>query len=160
MIFIRTLNNPTGTARPLRTIRMLCLAALTAYPVGALLRVLGPDTPVTDIGGLLLVLVAFGCAFVVAQSRVSRITGEESSLLDEYEHSLRREVLAAAYGHLTGVVAIVLLYLALASDFGWWLPSVDDHWSGLFWGFFLVAYMLPATLLAFRLQPGDLGDEA
>jgi MFS family permease len=159
MIFIRTLNNPTGTVRPLRTLRAMCVTALIAYPAGALIRVASPDWPPADVLGLLLVLVSFVCAFTVMQSRVSRITAEEVAELDEYERSLRNGAVTAAYGGLAGIVATVLFYCNLASDFGWWLPAGDDHWSGVFWGFFLIANILPATILAFRLQPGDLGEE-
>jgi len=159
MFFYRSLNNPSGTARPLRTIRTLCVTALAAYPAGALLRALGPDHPASDIGGLALIVVSLGCAAAVAGSRVSRIAGEERGRLDEYEKHLRASAMEHAYSILAAIVALAVVYIAIASDAGLWVPTGYEQWNGVFWGVFLIASLLPATILAFRLQPGDVEEE-
>jgi hypothetical protein len=160
MFFFRSLNNPSGTARPLRTIRMLCVTALGAYPAGALLRALGPGHPLTDIGGLALILLSLGCAAAVAGSRVSRIAAEERGRLDEYEMHLRASAMEHAYSTLAAIVALAVIYIAIASDAGLWVPTGYEQWSGVFWGVFLIASLLPATILAFRLKPGEIEEEA
>lgn len=155
MIFYRSIENSTGTARPLSTLRALVVTALAAYPAGALLRALGPDTLVVQGGGFLLILVSLIAVAMLVGSRVSRLTGEERARLDEYELTLRAGALENAYQAFSALALLSVIYLAIASDNGLWTPNGYEQWNGVFWGIFLYASVLPTAVLAFRLRPED-----
>lgn len=160
MIFFRLKSEPSGVARPLRTVRILCLVALAAYPAGALLRATGPDTMLAQVGGLLLIALSLASAGVVATSRVSRIAGEVAERLDEYEQHLRTAAMQTAYALVSALALLGVIYLALAPQFDLWVPAGYDQWNGVFWGVFLLVSILPVTILSLRLQPDEVGDQA
>jgi MFS family permease len=159
MIFFRSLYNPSGSARSAASVRTLGLLGLTLYPAGALLRQFGPDSAPIQVGGLLLILAALGCAALIAGTRLSRITAEEKDHLDEYEERLRAFTMERSYAFLVALLLIAVIYMALASDFGWWVPSGYDQWNGVFWGAFLFATLVPPTVLAFRLVREEQEEE-
>lgn len=152
MLFYRSLRNPSGSARSLRSIRALAAMTLIAYPAGALLRAVGPDTLAVQGGGLLLIVVSLAGLALLAGTRLNRITGEELPRLDEYERNLRASAMETAFQLFAGLVLLGIIYLAVASDKGWWLPHGYEQWSGLFWGVFIYASVLPTTVLASRLR--------
>ena len=137
--------------------------ALAAYPVGALLRATGPDTMAAQVGGLLLIALSLVSAGVVATSRVSRIAGEVADRLDEYEQHLRTAAMQTAYGLVSGLVLLGVIYMALAPQFDLWVPAGYDQWSsvfwGVFWGVFLVVSLLPVTILSLRLRSDEVGEQ-
>ena len=64
----------------------------------------------------------------------------------------KRSVRAAS---LCGAVVLALcgvIYAAIASDKGGWVPTNFDEYNGLFWGVFLYAFTLPTACLAWRLD--------
>lgn len=152
MIFYRSLNNPAGSLRSLRSVRQIALFTLAAYPAGGLLRVFGPDHVAVQIGGLLLILASLIGLAMLAGTRINRITGEQLPQLDEYERNLRAGAMETAFQLFAGLVLLGIIYAAVGSDFGWWIPSGYDQWSGLFWVVFLYASVLPTAVLAFRLR--------
>ena len=158
MIFYRSLNNPSGKSRSLGSIQLLVLAALAAYPAGALLRTFGPDRLATQVVGFGLILLSLVAFAALAGTRLNRLTGEERGRLDEYERNLRAGALETSYQLLSALSLLAVIYLAIGSDAGWWIPSGYEQWNGVFWGLFLWVSVLPTAVLAFRLR-GDENEE-
>jgi hypothetical protein len=126
---------------------------LIAYPCGALLLALGPDTLITKLVGYGLILLAL-CAYApTIGTSLQRIVGEETKLLDEYELRLRGRALSASYTALCVFVLLLVLYAAIASDKGFWVPNSYEAFNGLFWGIFLYASVLPTALLSWMVEP-------
>lgn len=158
MIFYRSLNNPAGTPRSLASVRGLVVAAFAAYPAGALLRAVGPDTLATNLAGFGLIIVSLLAYAALAGTRLNRLTGEERGRLDEYERNLRAGAMETSYQLFAALALLGIIYLAIGSDAGWWLPSGYEQWNGIFWGAFLWSSLLPTAVLAFRLRTDE--DEA
>lgn len=159
MIFYRSLNNPAGKPRPVRTMRLLTAGIPAAYAAGALLREFGPDRWPVQLAGLLLCLLSIIGLAQLAGSRLNRVVGEVPGRLDEYERTLRAEAMETAYALFAVLVLAGIIYNALGHSFGWWVPTSHDQWNGIFWGYFLTASVLPSAVLAFRL-PADEDGEA
>jgi hypothetical protein len=51
-----------------------------------------------------------------------------------------------------------VIYAAIASDTGLWVPSGYDAFNGLFWGVFLYASVIPTAVLSWMVDP-TFGDE-
>ena len=151
MIYMRATNGPRD--RSVVTVRACTTASLLAYPCGALLLALGPDTLPTKIVGYGLILLAL-CAYApLIGTSLQRIVGEETKLLDEYELRLRGGALSASYTTLSVLVLLLVIYAAIASDKGLWVPTSYDAFNGLFWGVFLYASVLPTALLSWMVEP-------
>ena len=155
MIFYRSLRNPAGKPRSLATIRGLAILTLVAYPAGALMRVFLGDNLAVKATGLSLVLASVIGLALLAGTRLNRITGEQLTQLDEYERNLRASAMETAFQLFTALVLLGIVYVAIASDKGWWVPSGYDEWNGVFWGAFLYSLTLPTAVLAFRLRDED-----
>jgi hypothetical protein len=93
-------------------------------------------------------------------STVQRIVGEKVEALDEYELKLRNHAMSSSYSCFSLLALLAVIYAAIASDAGWWVPSEYGDFNGLFWGVFLYASVLPSVFLAWRLDPSDLSDGA
>lgn len=158
MLYYKAPNAPDAPALSLPRVRLLTAVALTSYPLGSLLRLLGGGSAALDIVGLALIVLAFFCAVPVVGSSVQRIVAGEEKDLDEFELGVRQQALSRAYMVMSAIVALSLVYGGIANDIGWWLPRDDAHWNALFWGFFLWATMLPAALLSWNLAPEDGGE--
>lgn len=158
MIFYRSLRNPAGRSRSLASIRTIVVATLAAYPVGGLLRILGPDVVGIQLTALLLIFASFAGLTVLAGTRVARVTGEVAERLDEYERDLRARAMETSYQLFAALVLVGIIYAALASDFGWWLPAGYGQWNAVFWLVFLYASVVPTAVLAFTL-PSDEDSE-
>jgi hypothetical protein len=89
---------------------------------------------------------------------LQRIVGEETKRLDEYELRLRGRALSASYAALSIVALVLVIYAAIASDKGFWVPSGYDAFNGLFWGVFLYASVIPTAVLSWMVDP-TFGDE-
>jgi Ni/Fe-hydrogenase subunit HybB-like protein len=158
MIFYRS---PTGTARELsiRTVRIACTTTLLFYPSGAALRQFGPDALWAELLGLFLIVVAFGCALLLAGSSIQRIVAEEESQLDEYELKLRYKSISTAYGLLAALALVLTFGGEILADVRGPAILTGDVFGGFFWLIFLYAMILPTTILAWRLEPDDGRDE-
>jgi hypothetical protein len=100
-----------------------------------------------------LILLAL-CAYApLIGTSLQRIVGEETKLLDEYELRLRGKALSASYTALSVLVLLLVVYAAIASDKGFWVPTSYDAFNGLFWGVFLYASVLPTALLSWMVEP-------
>jgi hypothetical protein len=78
---------------------------------------------------------------------------KEAKLLDEYELRLRGRALSASYATFTGLALVLVMYAAMASDKGLWLPTTYEQFNGVFWGVFLYASVLPTALLSWMVEP-------
>lgn len=132
--------------------RTLSLLSLLAYPAGALLLALGDNTLPEVIGGYGLIVIALICATPLLGSSLQRIVAEEPKQLDEYELQLRSKAMYAAYAGFTLLALLAVIYAAIASDKGGWVPSSYDEFNGLFWGIILYAAVLPAALLSWQVD--------
>jgi hypothetical protein len=100
-----------------------------------------------------LILLAL-CAYApLIGTSLQRIVGEETKLLDEYELRLRGRALSASYTAFSVLVLLLVVYAAVASDTGLWVPTSYDAFNGLFWGVFLYASVLPTALLSWMVEP-------
>ena len=137
----------------IRTVRFTSLATLACYPAGALTLALGPDTLAASIVGYGLILLALIGAVSLARSPVQRIVAEDAGQLDEYEVALRRRAMTSAYSVLSVLALLMVIYAAIASDAGGWVPSTYEEYNGVFWGVFLYSSTIPTVTLAWALDP-------
>jgi uncharacterized membrane protein len=107
-------------------------------------------------GLILLALVAY--APLIGTS-LQRIVGEETKLLDEYELRLRGRALSGSYAAFSTVALSLVIYAAIASDAGLWVPSSYEAFNGLFWGVFLYASVLPTAALSWMVEPSFAASE-
>lgn len=156
MIYYRNAQTPPRDL-PVRSVRLLSLCALGAYPAGGLVLVLAPSTLATVTAGYALIVAAVACIFPLLSSSMQRIVGEEVGMLDEYELKLRSKAMNLAYSLFSGFVLLTTIYAALASDFGLWVPDSYDDFNGLFWGAFIYAVVLPVAVLGW-LVDDSFGD--
>ncbi|MCZ8164472.1 hypothetical protein [Silanimonas sp.] len=131
---------------PGSTARIATVVILVGYPVGALVRLLHPDT-VLDVLGLAMIAIAGLVAAAFTATYAYQLVNRKEDQLDERERYVRYRAHTVAY---TGIAAILLLgtiYLQLAFDFGWWMPENRGHWEAIFWGVLIAVLTLPATCL-------------
>lgn len=164
MIFYpSTVSDGTPTGPSLKTIRVLTLVALAAYPAGALIRTFAPETESGEwfalIAGYGLILLSLLAAAPVMGSRLQRIVADDGGNLDEMELQLRHRALSWSYNVAAGVFLTMLIYGAIASDIGLWVPSGYDEWNGMFWGGFLYLTLLPTARLAWTMDAGDAEED-
>jgi hypothetical protein len=134
-------------------VRIASSVAMVAYPIGGLTLALGPDTGFNMAVGYGLILVSLMCVALLAGSSTQRIVAEEAKQLDEFELQLRHKAMATAYTVLSVLALATVIYAAIATDKGGWVPTTFDQFNGLFWGVFLYTSTLPTACLAWRLDP-------
>jgi hypothetical protein len=156
MIYMRANSGPRE--RSVGTVRICTAASLIAYPCGALLLALGPETSATKLVGYSLILLALVAYAPLIGTSLQRIVGEETKLLDEYELRLRGRALSASYAAFSVLALLLVIYAAIASDKGLWVPTSYDAFNGLFWGVFLYASVMPTAVLSWMVDP-TCGDE-
>jgi hypothetical protein len=108
--------------------------------------------------GYSLILLALVAYAPLIGTSLQRIVGEETKLLDEYELRLRGRALSASYATFSAVALLLVLYAAIATDKGLWMPSSYEAFNGLFWGVFLYASVIPTAVLSWMVDP-TFGDE-
>lgn len=141
-----------GRSISVTSVRAYSAASLLAYPAGALTIALGPDRIATTILGYGLIVASLACYAPLASSWLQRIVAEESSKLDEYEMQLRSRAMNRAYLGFTVLTLLAVIYAAIASDAGGWVPHNYDQFNGLFWGVFLYSTVLPVACLSWMLD--------
>lgn len=141
----------------LATIRLANSVAFASYPAGAL-TLAWTDSLAGSAAGFGLILLSLIAVVVVTGSSLQRIVGEKPGLLDEYELKLRARAMGSAYTALSVLALLLVIYAAIASDKGFWLPSSYDEYNGLFWGAFLYTSLLPGAFLAWQIEPADVSD--
>lgn len=150
MLFYRA--SAPAAPMTLRTARILSLAALLAYPAGALtVNFAGAALPGVALG-YALVLVSLTSAAALINSPLQRIVGEVPDRLDEYEMQVRSRAMALSYNLFTALVLAAVIFAAIASDHGGWVPTTYPQFNGLFWGAFLLATVLPVACLSWQLD--------
>lgn len=132
--------------------RRLSLAALATYPAGALLLAQTPASLASTIAGYSLILASLASIVPLISSSLQRIVGEQTHILDEYELKLRSEAMNQAYNLFSALVLSAVIYLAVATDFGMWVPRSYDNFSALFWGIFIYATVLPVAILSWLVD--------
>jgi hypothetical protein len=108
--------------------------------------------------GYSLILLALVAYAPLIGTSLQRIVGEETKLLDEYELRLRGRALSASYAAFSVLALLLVIYAAIASDKGLWVPTSYDAFNGLFWGVFLYASVMPTAVLSWMVDP-TCGDE-
>jgi hypothetical protein len=142
------------------TMRKLTVAALVAYPVGALLRVqFGADHFLGVAVGNLLTLSALVIGFMVYGTRFYQIVEADDARLDEYQRSLRRATIADAYIVLSSLALVLLCYLYFALEFGLWLPASSEAWQKFAVGLGLLIMVLPTAMLVWSGKVDDHDDD-
>jgi MFS family permease len=156
MIYLRGRQGPREQS--VGMVRICTAASLIAYPFGALILALGPDTLATMLVGYGLILVALVTYAPLIGTSLQRVVGEETKLLDEYELRLRGRALSASYAIFSGLALLLVIYAAIATDNGLWVPRTYEAFNGLFWGVFLYASVLPTAVLSWMVEP-SFGNE-
>jgi len=156
MLYVRSEKGPRDVS--VTTTRIISAISLIAYPCGALVNALGPDTLPSKLLGYGLIFAALISYAPLIGTSLQRIVGEEVKLLDEYELRLRGRALGACYTGFAMLTLLLVLYAAIASDKGFWLPTTYDHFNGVFWGIFLYASVLPTALLSWIVEPTFTGE--
>jgi hypothetical protein len=110
------------------------------------------------LAGYSLILLALVAYAPLIGTSLQRIVGEETKLLDEYELRLRGRALSGSYAAFTALTLLLVIYAAIASDKGLWVPSSYDAFNGLFWGVFLYASVLPTAVLSWMVEPSFGGE--
>ena len=140
-----------------RTVRLVSLGALVAYPLGATVVRWG-ESGFTSLAGYGLIVASLIAAAALATTSLQRIVAEQPHLLDEYELRLRSRAFIAAYMILAVLISSATLYAGVAADGGGWLPTTFSEFNGLFWGAILYSIMLPVLCLAWQ-TPAEENDE-
>lgn len=156
MLYLRSQRGPQDRSAAMT--RTLSMASLIAYPCGALVLALGPDSLATAIGGYGLILLALIAYAPLISTTLQRIVGEDAKLLDEYELRLRGRALSASYFTFSVLALLLVVYAAIASDKGFWFPTTYEAFNGLFWGVFLYSSVLPVAVLSWMVEP-NFGNE-
>jgi hypothetical protein len=120
--------------RSVATVRICTATSLMAYPCGALLLALGPETLATKLSGYGMILVAMIAYAPLIGTSLQRVVGEDAKVLDEYQLRLRSRALSASYMTFTALALLLVVYAAIASDNGLWVPATYEAFNGLFWG--------------------------
>ena len=152
MLYLRSQRGPQD--RSVAMARILSATSLIAYPFGALVLTLGPDSLATVISGYALIVLALITYAPLISTTLQRIVGENAKLLDEYELRLRGRALSAAYV----TFSVLVLYAAIATDKGFWVPTTYESFNGLFWGVYLYSAVLPVAVLSWIVEL-DFGNE-
>jgi hypothetical protein len=142
----------TGRSILVKSARAFSTASLFAYPAGALTMALGPDRLATTIIGFTLIVASLACYLPLSTSWLQRIVAEQASKLDEFELKLRNRAMNGAYVGFTLLTLVAVVYAAIASDAGAWVPRTYDEFNGLFWGVFLYSTVLPVACLSWMLD--------
>ncbi len=151
MLFYRAKDGETE--RSVGFVRTVSIASLISYPAGAITLAVGPDTAASSIGGFSLIVASLFCVAVLMRTDLQRIVGEEAIRLDEYERQLRYRAISVAYALVTALALVAIIYAAIASDKGYWVPHTYEQYNGLFWGVFLYASVAPTACLAWMVDP-------
>jgi len=147
--------------------RALTGFVLLAYPAGAVIQLVMPDTTpqpgllALEIAGFGLILLALLAFVFIAPSSLQRIVGEQTRHLDEFEMDLRRRANALAYQIFSALTLVGLLYFGIASDserLNLWMPNSFDHWNAIMWAAILYAFVLPTAVLAW-IAPTPVHEE-
>ncbi|MCA3692887.1 hypothetical protein [Aquidulcibacter sp.] len=126
--------------------RAATFVMFTFYPIGAMLR-LAPSNDWMDLGGLGLMIVAGLVAAAFSASYAYQLSHAHDDLLDERERQVRHKAHTLAYSGLAALLISALIYMQLAHDQKWWMPSDGDHWKTLFWGGIIAVFTFPAASL-------------
>ena len=156
MLYLRSQRGPQD--RSVVMARILSATSLIADPFGALVLTLGPDSLATVISGYALIVLALITYAPLISTTLQRIVGENAKLLDEYELRLRGRALSAAYVTFSVLVLLLVLYAAIATDKGFWVPTTYESFNGLFWGVYLYSAVLPVAVLSWIVEL-DFGNE-
>ena len=156
MLYLRSQRGPQD--RSVATARILSATSLIAFPFGALVLALGPDSLATVISGYALIVLALITYVPLISTTLQRIVGENAKLLDEYELRLRGRALSAAYVTFSVLALLLILYAAIATDKGFWVPTTYEAFNGLFWGVYLYSAVLPVAVLSWIVEL-DFGNE-
>lgn len=131
--------------------RFFSLASLVAYPVGAFVLHQSRSLP-QSIAGYGLVLASLICVAFLIKSSLQRIVAEVPAMLDEYELQLRSRAMNLSYAGFTALALLGVIYSAIASDHGAWVPVTYEEFNGLFWGVFLYAVVIPVAVLSWLVD--------
>ena len=74
-------------------------------------------------------------------------SGESSPLTDERQAQVRDRSFTKAYWILAFMLCFGIIYVMLASDFGWWSPDRNEMQS-VFFGVILLTATLPSAVIA------------
>ena len=157
MLYYRSTNG--GRDISLAAMRTLTSGALASYPAGALILAWG-DGLASAIAGYGLILLSLICVAAIMGASLQRIVGEEPQRLDEYELKLRARAMSGAYTGLSTLVLLAIIYFAVGSDAGLWVPATYEEFNGFFWGAFLYASVLPSAFLSWQVDGADVQPEA
>lgn len=168
MLFYKRAND-AGASAPfhVRRVRALTAYALAAYPVGGVIMLISEaaENPWLAMAGLAVIVSAIAACFGFIGGAFQRITGDVESGLDERELDQRRRAQAFAYQAFGALTMFALIYLAIASDKGLWVPASYDAWNAVWWGALLYLLTLPTAFLAWTTPidldaPAVTGEEA
>ena len=147
-------NDDFVTPLTLRTVRWLTALAFAGFVVSRVIERLAPGTFLVGLG--LLAGLAAALAMVMAlSSRAQRLLTDHERKLDEYQRSQRSAALSRSYAILSALVVGAGLYVILALDWDWPLPSSRDTLHDLAFGAVLLTSLLPVTILAWTLDLAD-----
>ena len=145
-------NDDELTEFTLVTVRRLTLVAFGGFLASRLLQWTLPGTVFDGLLGNLLALFSGLAMLSALSSRAQRLFTEDSGKLDEYQRSRRNAALHGAYGILSAILIASGLYVMLALDWSWPLPTSPDVLSDLAFGALLMACLLPVTILSWSLD--------
>ena len=139
------------------TMRKLTVAALVAFPLGAVIQEgwhLAPS--IALLIGSMLMFGAILTGAALASTHAYRMTEGKEGLNGEYERTLRFEAKASAYTLLTKLIIAAMAYGFLATELDLWLPRERSDWNLLLLGVGNLLMILPTAILVWS---GKLHDE-
>lgn len=132
---------------PLARRRVAVIGQLLSYPLAFLFTRLLNIWPGIDT--LLALSVFVGVSvYLYYNTGLWQFGNAPDDQLDERQVQTRNQAYRLAYIGVSAVIVLMLIYLMLAADFHWPVPSGYYQLSPVFWTVWTVVMVLPSSILA------------
>ena len=132
---------------PLLHRRVAAVLQLASYPLlflGLTLTGLNPNTAtLLALAGVVAVSV-----YLYYNTDLWQFGNAPDTQLDERQVQARNQAYRLAYMSVSALVVLLLLYLAIAADFGWPVLSGYDQLHPFFWTVWILVMSFPSAILA------------
>ncbi|GMA15852.1 hypothetical protein E5F05_06715 [Deinococcus metallilatus] len=150
---------------PLRARRRVVVLTAISFLGYAILMVLAlrvgtlrtPDETLRSLAYLSL-LLSFGSGYHLYVPRVLGLPGTDDRRLDERQREVVMQARTQAYWVVSLLFVFGTIYLSLASERGWPLPTGPDSWQLIATGVSFLVGVMPAAILAWT-EPDSPGED-
>ena len=90
-------------------------------------------------------IVSFILLFI--SSSLWKLGNAPDEQVDERQVTIRNQAYRYAYMLVSTFIVVVLIYMSVATDKGYWVPNSYTEYNAIFWGVFLLTITLPSSIL-------------